>query len=138
MTGDTPRFRIEARAQWRAEGKPETRNTLVSAVTPGDSTSDWQSEKVRSVDELKKLMKAATAKKKIAFLVESTYALLVFPKNREIEFLSVEFKEWQGKSAILTPTCNDLTVLDNAVSTTKKRHNVVKLKIRGEQGFTNL
>jgi hypothetical protein len=138
MTIDTPKFRIEARAQWRDKGKPASRNTLVTAVNPGDSTSDWQSEKVRSVDELRKLFKDANAKKMVTLLVESNFSSLVFPNNREIDFLSVEFKEWQGKTAILTPTCNDLKVVKNMASTAEKKQNVVTLKISGDKGFANM
>lgn len=138
MTIETPKFRIEARAQWRDKGKPASRNTLVTAINPGDSASDWQSEKVRSVDELRKLFKDANAKKMVTFLVEANYSSLVFPNNREIEFLSVEFKEWQGKNAILTPSCNDLKVTKNMASTTEKKQNVVTMKISGEKGFGSM
>jgi hypothetical protein len=138
MTSSTPRFRIEARAEWRADGKPATRNTLISAVNPGDSKSGWQSEKVRSVNELKAIFKAANTKKKITFLLQTVYSAMVFPKEREIYFLSIEFKEWQGKQAILIPHCNDLKVVSSAPSTAEKQHSAVTLEIKSDNGFTDV
>jgi hypothetical protein len=52
------KFRIEARAEWRSGGKSYSQNSLIYCVAPGQSQIDWQSEKVRSVDELKKLVGA--------------------------------------------------------------------------------
>jgi hypothetical protein len=85
--------------------------TMITSINPGDSTSDWQSEKVFSVDQLKALFNAASDKKKVTFLLEFHYAMKVFPKDKSIDFVSVEIKEWQSNNAILTPSCRDLKVI---------------------------
>ncbi len=129
-----PRLRIEARAEWRDQSKkPVSKNTLISAVTPGDSTTEWQSEKVRAVTDLKKLIETANAKKKITFLMEPHYSFMIFPKGRDIDFLSIEFREWDAKSANLTSTCKDLTVIKNMPS--DNNQNVVTLQFSGK-GFS--
>ena len=136
MTIETPRFRIDARADWRADGKPASRNTLITAINPGTATSAWESEKVKSVDQLKALFKSANKKNKITFLVNSVYASLIFPKGRDISFLSVEVKEWNAQKATLTPTCKDLKVVSNMASTDETKQNIVTLQMKGD--FTDL
>ena len=109
-----PRMRIEARVQYRDGGVRTTRNTMIFSIAPGDSTSDWQTEKVRSVDDLRKLLETANAKKKITFLMEPHYALMVFKNQRDIDFLSLLFQEWgQPGGTLMNATCKDLSVIKN-------------------------
>jgi hypothetical protein len=105
------KFRISARVQQQKSKQPDA--TLITSVNPGDATSEWQSEKVLSVDQLKALFNAASDKKKITFLLEFHYALKVFPKDKAIDFISVEFKDWESNNVILTPTCKDLKVIEH-------------------------
>jgi len=129
-----PRLRIEARAEYRDQSrKPVSRNTLISAVAPGDSTTDWQTEKVRAVSDLKSLMQQVNKAKKITFLMEPHYSLMIFPKGRSIDFLSIEFREWEAKSASLTSTCKDLTVIK--VMPSEDKQNAVTLQFSGS-GFS--
>lgn len=103
------RFRISARVQRQQSKEPDFAPIL--AINAGDSTVDWQSEKVFSVDQLKALFKAASDKKKITFLMQPAYAIKVFPKGRSIDFLSIEIKEDKNNNTILTPSCKDLKVI---------------------------
>jgi hypothetical protein len=103
------RFRISARVQRQQSKEPDFAPIL--AINAGDSTVDWQSEKVLSVDQLKALFKAASDKKKITFLMQPAYAIKVFPKGRSIDFLSIEIKEDKNNNTILTPSCKDLKVI---------------------------
>ena len=104
------KFRISARVQ-RQQSKDPDFAPIVS-INAGDSTVDWQSEKVLSVDQLKALFKAAGDKKKITFLMHPVYALKVFPKGRNIDFLSLEIKEnSSNNNTILVPSCKDLKVI---------------------------
>src|SRR5215468_6131102 len=105
----TARFRISARVQQQKSRPPDA--TMITSNNPGDSTADWQSEKVFSVDQLKTLFNAASDKKKITFLLELHYAIKVFPKDKNIDFISVEIKDWESNNVILTPTCKDLKVV---------------------------
>lgn len=120
-----PKLRIEAREEYRDHGKPITRSTLIDSVTPGDSTTEWQSEKVRSVGELKALVDDANKKKMISLLVESHFALILFPKGRSLDLLSLQFSEWEAKSSTLVTACKDLTVTKNMPAADKR--NVVTL-----------
>ena len=104
----TARFRISARVQQSKSKPPDA--TMITSINPGDSTSDWQSEKVFSVDQLKALFNAASDKKKVTFLVEFHYAIKVFPKDKSIDFISVEIKDWASNNTILVPACKDLKV----------------------------
>jgi hypothetical protein len=109
----TQRMRIEARADYRADGKSYTKNALIYCVAPGESQIDWQTEKVRAVSDLQALIDAINKAKGITFLMEMHYASMLFPNHRAIDFLSLQFSEWKpagGDGALLTPTCKDLTV----------------------------
>lgn len=134
------RLHIEARADWRQDGKPATRNTIIRAVAPGDSTTDWPTEKTRSVTDLKTLFKTANQKKKITLLLEPNYARMIFADKREIDFLSIAFAEWSSKSSsLLTATCKDLTVIKSSAVTTKivdaEKAQAVTLQLNGDSGF---
>lgn len=130
-----PRLRITARAEWRSQNKESKReNTLISAVNAGDSTIDWQSEKIRAVSDLKALFQAVNTKKKITFLMEPHYALRIFPKDRNIDFLSIEFKEWNADTASLTPTCKDLKVVKTTAA--DDNQSVITLQL-ANSGFTS-
>jgi hypothetical protein len=107
------KFRIEVRADWRGSGKPQTQNSLIYCVAAGQSQIDWQSEKVRSVDELKKFVVALSEANGMTILIESHYASMLFPNHRDIDFISMQFKDWaplSGDGVILTTTCKDLKV----------------------------
>lgn len=130
-----PRLRIEARAEWRSQSKEsKNENTLISAVNAGDSIMDWQSEKIRAVSDLKALFQAVNSKKKITFLMEPHYALRIFPKGRDIDFLSIEFREWEAKTASLTPTCKDLKVVKTAA--TNGNQSAITLQL-SNSGFSS-
>lgn len=130
-----PRLRITARAEWRSQNKESKRdNTLISAVNAGDSAIDWQSEKIRAMSDLKALFQAVNTKKKIIFLMEPHYALRIFPKGRNIDFLSIEFKEWNADTANLTPTCKDLKVVKTAAA--DDNQSVITLQL-ANSGFTS-
>jgi hypothetical protein len=107
------RFRIEVRVEWRDKSTPYSANSLIYCVAPGQSQVDWQSEKVRSVEELKKLVDGLTKSNGMTVLVEMHYASMLFPPQRNIDFLSMQFKDWtpmSGDGVLLTTTCKDLTV----------------------------
>jgi hypothetical protein len=110
----TARFRISARVQQQKSKPPEA--TMITSINPGESTSDWQSEKVFSVDQLKALFNAASDKKKVTFLLEFHYAIKVFPKGKSIDFISVEIKDWTSNNTILIPTCKDLKVANHTTA----------------------
>jgi hypothetical protein len=134
------RLKIEARADWRQDGKPATRNTFVRAIAPGESTTDWQTEKTRSVNDLKTLFKTANQKKRVTLLLEPNYARMIFPDKRDIDFLSIAFFEWSSKSgSLMTATCKDLTVLKSSAVTTKiadaEKSQAVTLQLNGDTGF---
>ena len=108
----TMKFRIEIRAEWRASSNPYSRNSLLYCVAPGQSQIDWQSEKARAPSDLKKLVDAMSAANGMTILIESHYATMLFPNQRSIDFISMQFKEWAPTSdrALITITCKDLTV----------------------------
>ncbi|HZF34907.1 MAG TPA: hypothetical protein VE914_13995 [Candidatus Angelobacter sp.] len=118
-----PKFRISVSAKWRDQyKKPASGNSLISAVNPGDSASGWQSEKVLSVDQLKKLFEVdANKAKKVTFLMELHYATMLFPKGRDIDYVSLEFKDWQSGNVIVVENCKDLTVIKNMPSDDNQR-----------------
>ena len=127
-----PKFRISVSAKWRDQNKkPFDNNSLISAVNPGDSASGWQSEKVLSVDQLKKLLEVdANKAKKVTFLMELHFATMLFPKGRDIDYLSLEFKDWQSSNVILTENCKDLTVIKSMPTDDQQR--VVTLEFDGK------
>jgi hypothetical protein len=107
------RFRIEIRAEWRASTKPYSQNSLLYCVAPGQSQIDWQTEKVRAVSDLKKLVDAMTEAKGMTILMESHYATMLFPNHRNIDFISMQIKDWSpfsGDGVLITITCKDLKV----------------------------
>jgi hypothetical protein len=107
------KFRIEARAEWRSGGKPYSRNAFIHCIAPGQSQINWQSEKVRSVDELKKFVDALSAANGMTILIESHYAAMLFPNHRDVDFVSMQVKDWSpssGDGALITITCKDLKV----------------------------
>jgi hypothetical protein len=120
---DMPKFRISVRANWRDQSRKQASGASpISAVNPGDSANGWQSEKVMSVDQLKKLLETdANKAKKVTFLMELHYATMLFPKGRDVDFLSLEFKDWGTGNVILTETCKDLTVSKNMPSDDNQR-----------------
>ena len=124
----TARFRISARVQQQNSKQGDA--TMITSINPGDSTSDWQSEKVFSVDQLKALFNAASEKKKITFLLEFHYAIKVFPKDKKVDFLSVEIKEWEGNKVILTPTCKDLKTIKHTPAGDKQTAVTLQLSSR--------
>lgn len=111
-----PRFIIAANVQYRDAGKFFDRNAEILSVAPSDSTTDWQTEKVLSVDQLKQLFKTANTKKKVGLLMKQAYANPSFSNNRNIDLLSLQFNERSSTGTgnkILTARCKDLTVIKN-------------------------
>ena len=108
----TAKFRISARVQQQRSRPPDA--TMITSINPGDSASDWQSEKVFSVDQLKALFNAASDRKRVTFLLDFHYAMKVLPKDKSIDFISVEIKDWGSNNTILTPACKDLKVTKHA------------------------
>lgn len=111
-----PRFIIAANVQYRDAGKSFDRNAEILSVAPSDSRTDWQSEKVLSVEQLKQLFKTANAKKKVGLLMKQAYANPSFANNRKIDLLSLQFNERSSGGSgnrILTARCKDLTVIKN-------------------------
>jgi len=107
------RFRIEIRAEWRAGGKPYSQNSLIYCIAAGQSQIDWQSEKVRAVSDLKKLVDAMSEANGMTLLIESHYASMLFPNHRDIDFISMQIKDWapaSGDGVLITITCKDLKV----------------------------
>ena len=109
-----PRFVIAANVQYRDRGQAFDRNATILAVAPGDSTVDWQSEKVLSVDQLKQLFKTANDKKRIGLMMKQAYANPSFANNRNLDLLSLQFNEKSSTGTggrILSARCKDLTVM---------------------------
>jgi hypothetical protein len=107
------RFRIEIRAEWRATSKPHSQNSLLYCVAPGQSQIDWQSEKIRAVSDLKKLVDVMSEAHGMTILMESHYAAMLFPNHRNVDFISMQVKEWAPASddgVLITITCKDLKV----------------------------
>jgi hypothetical protein len=107
------KFRIEVRAEWRSGGKSYSQNSLIYCIAAGQSQIDWQSEKVRSVDEFKKFVDALTTAKGMTILIESHYAAMLFPNHRDVDFVSMQVKDWSpssGDGVLITITCKDLKV----------------------------
>jgi hypothetical protein len=111
------RFRIEVRVEWRDQGKPYSSNSLIYSVAPGQSQVNWQTEKVLSVDQLKKLVDTLTSSHGMTILIEMHYASMLFPVQRNIDFLSMQFKDWSTSNVLLTTTCKDLTVSQSTALT---------------------
>src|SRR5262249_11812314 len=109
-----PRFVIAANVQYRDRGQAFDRNATILAVAPGDSTVDWQSEKVLSADQLKQLFKTANDKKRIGLMMKQAYANPSFANNRNLDLLSLQFNEKSSTGTggrILSARCKDLTVM---------------------------
>jgi hypothetical protein len=107
------RFKIEIRADWRTSGKSYTRNSLLYCVAPGQSQIDWQTEKIRAVSDLKDMVGAMTKAKGMTILIENHYASMLFPNHRDIDFISMQIKDWapsSGDGVLITITCKDLKV----------------------------
>ena len=107
------RLRIELRADWRASGDSSSRNALVYCIAPGESQIDWQTEKVRAVADLKKLLEAINSAGGLTLLMETHYASMLFPNHRDVDLVSIQFKEWNpsgGDGVLLTSSCKDLKV----------------------------
>jgi hypothetical protein len=107
------RFRIEIRAEWRSSGKSYSQNSLLYCVAPGQSQIDWQTEKVRAVSDLKKLVDAMSEGHGMTVLIESHYASMLFPNHRAVDFISMQIKDWapsSGDGVLITITCKDLKV----------------------------
>jgi hypothetical protein len=111
------RFRIEVRVDWRDQGKTYTNNSLIYCVAPGSSQIDWETEKVLSVDQLKNLVDSLTKSHGMTILIEMHYASMLFPVQRNIDFLSMQFKDWSSSGVLLTTTCKDLTVSQSTALT---------------------
>jgi hypothetical protein len=108
------KLRIEARVDYRVDGKPTSKNVPVYCIAPGESQIDWQTEKVLTVADLKKLFEAANKSKAITLLMEANYGSMAFPNHRDIDFISIQFSQWQASGAggkLATATCKDLTVV---------------------------
>ncbi|HUL10173.1 MAG TPA: hypothetical protein VLV76_27835 [Candidatus Acidoferrum sp.] len=109
-----PKFVIAANVQYRERGQSFNRNAEILSVAPGESTTDWQTEKVASVDQLKQVFKAANDKKKITLMMKQAYATPSFSNNRNIDLVSLQFNERSSTGTggrILTERCKDLTVI---------------------------
>jgi len=109
-----PRLVIAANVQYRERGQSFTRTAEILSVAPGESTTDWQTEKVLSVDQLKQIFKTANDKKKITLMMKQAYATASFSNNRNIDLLSLQFNERSSTGTggrLLTERCKDLTVI---------------------------
>jgi hypothetical protein len=109
----TTRLRIEARAEWKTANGSGIQNAFIYSIAPGQSQIDWQTEKVRAVSDLKTMIDAINSAGGATFLMEMHYAAMLFPNHRDINFLSIQFKQWSpssGDGVLMTSTCKDLKV----------------------------
>ena len=130
------KFRIEARAEWRQNKERKSDRTPIESINPGASSTDWQSEKLSSIEAWRTLFKTAGEKKQITFLLNPNYAIKVLPKGRDIDFLSVEIRPWGADKAALTPTCSDLSVIRHVAAGDKQ--TAVTLQLSKGSKFANI
>jgi hypothetical protein len=111
MTG---KFRIDVRADWRVSGKSFSGTPLMHCIAPGQSQTDWQTEKALAVSQLKDLIDAINKAGGLTFLMEMHSVAMVFPNHRDIDFISLQFKTWDppkgNDGTMMTTTCKDLKV----------------------------
>jgi hypothetical protein len=106
---------IGVRVDWRDGGKALTQENLpFYCIAPGQSQVDWRTEKVTAPSQLKDLLDAINKAGGLTFLMNMHYVSRYFPKNRAIDFMSVQFKSRNpnkgNDGTIMTSTCKDLSV----------------------------
>lgn len=111
-----PRFRIKATATFPADHDIKTDVAEVLAIAPGESTSDWKTEKAMAISSLTGLFTDVNTHKRLTFLMVPAYAYKVFPAKRGISKLTVEIMDMSTAKVLVREFCNDLTVLRNAAA----------------------
>jgi hypothetical protein len=109
-----PRFRIKATATFASNNDLKTDVAEVFAIAPGESTSDWKSEKAMAISALTSLFTSVNSLKRVTFLMAPAYAFKVFPAKRGISKLTVEIMDMSSAKVLVREFCNDLTVMRSA------------------------
>src|SRR5258708_27748950 len=105
------RWRIDVNADWRASGKSYSGTPLMYCIAPGQSQTEWQTEKVMAVSDLQKLFDAINKSNGPTFLMEMHIVAMVFPKGRDIHRMLVQIKNWKplsGDGGVMTQAVKDL------------------------------
>lgn len=111
-----PRFRIKATATFPTDHDIKTDVADVFAIAPGESTSDWKTEKAMALPQLTALFTDVNTHKRVTLLMAPAYAYKVFPAKRGITKLTVEIMDMSTAKVLVREFCNDLSVMRSAAA----------------------
>jgi hypothetical protein len=139
------RWRIDINADWRASGKSYSSTPIMYCIAPGQSQTDWQTEKVKAVSDLQKLFDAINKANGLTFLMEMHSVTMAFPKGRVIDRMLVTIKDWtplSGNGVVMTQVCKDLDVTQvmpltqHLVDLAKAKHITLDMDVGKTQAVT--
>ncbi len=104
-------FRLEARAEWRSDGKAGSQaNIPLDAVSSGSGPKGFSSDEAKSTADMIRLFDMADGAQALTVTLKWPYAHKFFPTDRSIDFLSIGVHESQSDKIVVTASGKDLRV----------------------------
>lgn len=109
-------FRLEARAEWRSNGKVGSQENIpLDAVITGASTNGFSSKDAGTVADMIRLFDMADGAAALTVLLKWPYAHMYFPTSRSLDLLLIGVHdERNGDRIVVTATGKDLKVAHSA------------------------
>jgi hypothetical protein len=137
-----PRFFIKATVIFPTNNDIKTDVAEVLAIAPGESISDWQTEKAMAISAVRSLFSSANHLKRLTLLMKPPYAFKVFPAKRSISKLTIEIMEMGTSRMIVREFANELSVMRTTSAPDRflprdveTPARAVTLKLEGTGGF---
>lgn len=137
-----PRFFIRATVTFPTKTDIKTDVAEVLAIAPGQSVSDWQTEKAMKTAALTSLFSSVNQLKRVTLLMKRPYAFKAFPAKRDISKLTIEIMEMGASKVITREFANELSVMRTMEAPERflprdveKPAQAVTLTLEGSGGF---
>ena len=137
-----PRFFIKATVTFPTKSDIKTDVAEVLAIAPGESVSDWKTEKAMAIAALTSLFSSVNQLKRVTLLMKRPYAFKAFPAKRGISRLTIEIMEMGTSRVITREFANELSVMRTKQAPDRflprdveKPAQAVTLKLEGSGGF---
>ncbi len=108
-------FRLEARAEWRANGNQGSQSNIpLDAVVTGATANGFSSNDAKTPGEMIRLFDMADGAAALTVLLKAPYAHMYFPTNRALDFISIGVHDARTDKIVVTATGKDIKVLHSA------------------------
>lgn len=108
-------FRIEARAEWRSNGKSGSQaNIPLDAVITGATTNGFSSRDAKTPADMVRLFDMADGAAALTVLLKWPYAHMYFPTSRSLDLLSIGVHDTNTDKIVVMATGKDLRVAHSA------------------------